>query len=65
MNQEKKLTHRKKYTFEISIKNSFMKRLIINIIAGQTTGSVDYDASLSRTFSMEIMHSGEIIFNMD
>lgn len=39
--------------------------LIINIIAGQTTGSVDYDASLSRTFSMEIMHSGEIIFNMD
>lgn len=39
--------------------------LIINIIAGQTMDGEEYDASLSRSFSMEILPDGHIIFNME
>jgi hypothetical protein len=38
---------------------------IINIVAGQTLDGDEYDASLSKAFSMEILPSGEIIFNLD
>ncbi len=39
--------------------------LIINIIAGQTLDGDEYDASMSKSFSMEILPSGEIIFAFD
>lgn len=39
--------------------------LIINIIAGQSKDSEDYDGTLSKSFSMEILPSGEIIFAFD
>jgi hypothetical protein len=38
---------------------------IINIVAGQTLDGEDYDASLSKAFAMEILPTGEIIFNLD
>lgn len=38
---------------------------IINIIAGQTLDGDEYDASMSKSFSMEILPSGEIIFAFD
>ena len=38
---------------------------IINIVAGQTLDGEDYDASLSKAFAMEILSTGEIIFNLD
>jgi hypothetical protein len=38
--------------------------LIINIIAGQTLDGEEYDASMSKSFAMEILPSGEIIFNL-
>jgi hypothetical protein len=39
--------------------------LIINIIAGQTEDGDEYDAAMSKAFAMEILPSGEIIFNLD
>ncbi len=39
--------------------------LIINIIAGQTLDGDEYDASLSKAFTMEILPTGEVIFVMD
>lgn len=39
--------------------------LIINIIAGQTMDGEEYDANMSKSFSMEILPSGEIIFAFD
>lgn len=39
--------------------------LIINIIAGQTEDGDEYDATRSKAFAMEILPSGEIIFNLD
>lgn len=39
--------------------------LIINIIAGQTLDGEEYDASMSKSFAMEILPTGEIIFAMD
>lgn len=39
--------------------------LIINIIAGRTLDGEEYDAANSKTFTMEILPSGEIIFAMD
>lgn len=44
---------------------SIEEDLIINIIAGQSLDGSDYDANLSRTFAMEILPNGEIIFNME
>lgn len=41
---------------------SIEEDLIINIIAGQSIDGEDYDPSMSRSFSMEILNSGEIIF---
>jgi hypothetical protein len=38
---------------------------IINIIAGQSVDGHEYDASNSKSFAMEILQSGEIIFAMD
>ncbi|MBK7633434.1 MAG: hypothetical protein WAT46_18355 [Saprospiraceae bacterium] len=39
--------------------------LIINIIAGQTLDGEEYDANMSKSFSMEILPSGEVIFAFD
>jgi hypothetical protein len=39
--------------------------LIINIIAGQTEDGAEYDASRSKSYSMEILPSGEVIFALD
>lgn len=39
--------------------------LIINIIAGQTVDGDEYDPTMSKAFAMEILPSGEIIFNLD
>jgi hypothetical protein len=39
--------------------------LIINIIAGQTIDGEEYDANMSKSFSMEILPSGEVIFAFD
>lgn len=39
--------------------------LIINIIAGQSLDGEEYDASISKSFAMEILPSGEIIFSFD
>ena len=39
--------------------------LIINIMAGQTLDGEDYEASRSKSYSMEILPSGEIIFAFD
>lgn len=44
---------------------SIEEDLIINIIAGQTIDGSEYDANESKAFAMEIMPSGEIIFNME
>jgi len=39
--------------------------LVINILAGQTMDGVEYDASLSKAFAMEILPDGHIIFHFD
>ncbi len=39
--------------------------LIINIIAGQTIVGFEYDPTMSKAFTMEILHSGQIIFTLD
>ncbi|MFZ1750300.1 MAG: hypothetical protein WAU01_08920 [Saprospiraceae bacterium] len=44
---------------------SIEQDLIINIVAGQTLDGEEYDALLSKAYSMEILPTGEIIFDMD
>lgn len=39
--------------------------LIINIVAGQTLDGEEYDASMSKSFAMEILPDGHIIFNLE
>jgi len=39
--------------------------LIINIIAGQTLDGEEYDASMSKSFAMEILPNGHVIFSME
>lgn len=38
---------------------------IINIIAGQSDNGEDYDPSMSKPFSMEVLPDGEIIFHLE
>jgi hypothetical protein len=39
--------------------------LTIHIIAGQTVDGTEYEASLSKAFSMEILPDGQIIFHLE
>jgi hypothetical protein len=39
--------------------------LLIHIIAGQSVDGTDYDASLSKAFTMEVMADGQIYFHTD
>jgi len=39
--------------------------LVIHIIAGQSVDGEEYDASLSKAFSMEILPDGQIIFHFE
>ena len=38
---------------------------IINIIAGHSVDGVDYDPSVSKTYSMEVLANGHIIFSLN
>jgi hypothetical protein len=38
---------------------------IINIVAGHSKDGEEYDANLSKSYSMEVLPTGEIIFSMD
>jgi hypothetical protein len=38
---------------------------IINIIAGQSENGFEYDPTMSKSFSMEVLADGDIIFHMD
>lgn len=72
LNKKGELINKKSIASTIVIDNIIKKSvasiepdLIINIIAGQTMDGEEYDASMSKAFSMEILPSGEIIFSLD